>query len=386
MSGLSRKYRILIFLIPACMAGCGTTIGKEEVDPEDTGFYIGTQQFIWEDVNRRDDYYGGTRKLNVQVWYPGEEIPAESQRTPYLLFRDQLQHRLEGWKESDFQAEQQIKTASFIGVPFSNQVKTAPLLVFSPSLGGNVSYYTYYAEYFARQGYIVMGINHLYESEAIVDPEGRVYAAHLQFHDSLKTLKIPEEISAEKYREVMGVRQKVLAEDLLFALDQLLLEEAFKSKINTDHIGVFGHSMGGAAAIYAALLDSRIKVVINLDGTPPTVALDNGIDAPFLYLEDLTDYRNHPGYAKMHKRRSDFCERNRADSWRILINGFNHNSFLDINYYFAQDKEVAMAEKEKLNLILEYMDAFLSHYLLGLDELNLAPMESASMEIIYFEK
>jgi len=347
---------------------------------------IGTWQYVWEDTSRIDAYYGGERIINVQVWYPGEESALEYARTHYLLFEDKLFKKLNGWTAQDFATANKIQTNSRIHAPISNELTRAPLLIFSPSLGGNISYYTYYAEYFAAHGYVVMGINHLYESEAIVDLNGSIYPADFKFHDSLKSLKIPEEITADGYREAMGARQKVLAEDMLFALNSLLSERPIGNKIDQNKIGVFGHSMGGAAAIYAALLDNRIKSVIDLDGTPPTLALEYGIDVPFLFIEDLTDYRNHTGYAKMHERRSLFCERNKSDSWRVLIHGFNHNSFLDINYYFAEDPSEVKAEQENLNLVLDFMNGFLDHYLFNGDALPLQQTHSEKLEIIPFIK
>ena len=72
--------------------------------------------------------------------------------------------------------------------------------------------YTYYAEKLAKCGFVVVGINHLYESEYVIDNNMNIIPANLAFHDSLKTLDIPKQITAEKYREVKGIRQKVLGE------------------------------------------------------------------------------------------------------------------------------------------------------------------------------
>ncbi|MEZ4824988.1 MAG: hypothetical protein R3C61_01650 [Bacteroidia bacterium] len=332
-----------------------------------------------------DDYYRETRKVNVQVWYPGNKVDSGSIKTPYLLFSDKFYQRLEGWTDGDYGVVQKVETASFVGTPVKGDLNKTPLLIFSPSLGGNLSYYTYYAEYFATHGYIVMGINHLFESEAVVFNDV-VYPAKHSFYDSLKTLKIPEEISAEKYREAMSARQKILAQDIQFSLNQLLEDPEIGRLIDTTKLAAFGHSIGGAAAIFSSILDKRIKAVINLDGTPPAIALNNGIDVPYLFIEDLTDYQNHEGYAIQYKRRNDFCKINRADSWRVLIKGFNHNSFLDVNYYLAENASEAHSEKASLDMIINYMDDFLDHYLLGSNELNLTPTRSENVEIIGFEK
>lgn len=378
------KYQLIVILTTIAISSCGPRTGHKQKIAVDTPFFIGSQQYSWEDIDRVDEYYEETRKVNVQVWYPTDKVSSSGPRTPYLLFEEKLYNRLEGWSEEDYQSVKEINTASLIGIPIKDKLSKAPLLIFSPSLGGNLSYYTYYAEHFAKKGYIVMGINHLYESEVIV-ADDKVYPANHSFQDSLQSLKIPEDISAEQYRESMGARQKILAEDIQFSLNQLLSSKRFGSTIDTSRIGIFGHSVGGAGAIYCSILDKRIKAVINLDGTPPSIALNNGMDIPYLFIEDLTDYKNHEGYAIQYKRRSDFCELNRADSWRILIKGFHHNSFLDVNYYLAEDAATAQSEKANLDKIISYMDDFLNHYLLGNDELHIVPIKSEDVEIIRFD-
>ena len=382
---MKAKYHIIIILITVAISSCGQIIGNNQKIANGTAFIIGTKQYSWEDTDRLDEYYGETRKVNVQVWYPSNKVTSNGLRTPYLLFGDKLFDHLESWSEEDYKSVHEVKTESLIGVPIKDNLTEAPLLIFSPSLGGNLSYYSYYAEHFAKKGYLVMGINHLYESEAIVT-ENKVYIANHTFQDSLKSLKIPEDISAEQYRESMGARQKILAQDIQFSLNQILSNKSFGNTIDTSKIGLFGHSAGGAGAVYCSILDKRIKVVINLDGTPPSVALNNGIDTPYLFIEDLTDYKNHEGYAIQYKRRSDFCELNRAESWRVLIKGFNHNSFLDINYYLAENATAAHSEKVNLDKIISYMDGFLNHFLLEDDELHITPIESDNLEIIKFDK
>ena len=100
----------------------------------------------------------------------------------------------------------------------------------------------------------------------------------------MKTLDIPSQISAEEYRSAKGIRQKVLGEDLIFSMEKILASPFFKDHIDKNQVGLFGHSMGGAAAIYAALLDKRIKAVVTMDGTPPSIALSNGLSVPFLFI------------------------------------------------------------------------------------------------------
>lgn len=375
------KYLLLGILM--VMGSCNKGAQNQKNTPQPIKA-TGVKQYSWIDASRTDPHYAGQRIINAQVWYPSEKTDRDSIPAPYYFSIEKAHPKLENWSEEDFNQVNLVVTKSVMESPLLNHSKKYPLLVFSPSLGGNLSMYTYYAERLAAEGYIVMGINHLYESEYVLDLQEKVILANLSFHDSLKTLQIPEEITAERYREVKGERQKILGLDLIFGLNQLLEEPFFKDYIDKTQIGMYGHSFGGAAAIYASMLDERVKAVIDLDGTPPSVALEQGIDAHFLFIEDLTDYNNHIGYGKLHKRRNDFCELNRSDSWRVLIGGFNHNSFLDINYYLAENETNRLQEERNLNLILKYMNSFLNTYLLKSKQDSLKPQLTDSLQIFEF--
>lgn len=348
-------------------------------------FTIGVKQFIWEDEQRVDDYYGGNRIVNVQVWYPAIDKEQPYEVAPYYFGIDKAFSSLEGWTKTDLKMINSVQTNSFLDLEIIPLNRGFPLVMFSPMLGGNLSLYTFFAERLAQEGYIVMGINHLYESEFVLTAADLVLPANLTFHDSLKNLSIPDQITAEAYRANKGLRHKVLGEDVIFSLNQLLKNPFFKDHIDTTRIGAFGHSIGGAAVIYASLLDDRIDAVIDLDGTPPSVALENGMAVPFLFIEDLIDYNHHKGYAKVHQRRNDFCALNRQESWRIMIGGIHHNSFLDINYALAEGQ----IEKEKAYKVLDHIGKYMENFFKAqffAQPLNLQPVKTDSLEIIRFEK
>jgi len=380
-------FRFLILFLGFLTLTCSQrqSIELEEGHSDNDKITIGTQQYLWLDTSRVDEYYGGKRIVNAQVWYPSIDPFENHVCTPYYFEFRRVYRQLNGWTDEDYQFVDNIKTNSTSGLSIEPSSKKYPLIIFSPSLGGNLSLYTYYAERFSKLGYIVIGINHLYESEYVIAPNNEIHLVDLSFHDSLKTLDIPNQITADEYRRVKGLRQKVLGKDILFSIDKLTNDPFFEDRIDVNRIGAFGHSIGGAAVIYASMADSIIKAVIDLDGTPPTAALNKGINVPLLFIEDLTDYKNHKGYAKLHQRRNNFCELNKKESWRILFRGIHHNSFLDINYHSANTKEIRKEALHTLNRTFYYMDAFFSHYL-NSNPWNIVEVYSDSLEIIKFSK
>ncbi|MEM6805436.1 MAG: dienelactone hydrolase family protein, partial [Bacteroidota bacterium] len=303
--------------------------------------YVGTQYFCWTDYNRADELYeaGAFREVMAQIWYPiADSIRGGFERAPYLPFLEKVRPLLSSWNEEDFDQLENIHTLGLIKAPILEKEEKYPLLIFCPSLGAHSSYYTSYAERFAQEGYVVLGINSKYESEYVLGESGKVTISNLAFHDSLKELSIPDQISVEDYRKAKAKRLGVIVGDVLFALHKLEDIPYFKKQIDFKNIGSMGHSIGGFAAVDAARRDARIKAVVNIDGTPSPEAFSNGIEQPFLFIEDLTDYIHHPGHQKVFKRREDFCKKGKSATYRVLIGETNHTRFYSSNLRFA-DKE-----------------------------------------------
>jgi hypothetical protein len=164
---------------------------------------------------------------------------------------------------------------------------TGPLPVLLFSTGGGVTRenYTVMLGDLASQGYFCVSIGQTYETD-IHFPDGEI---------------VWRNGWADIYSEE-GVR--VRAEDAIFALRQLA-DGAFVGRIpglgpqtlETDRVGMFGHSMGGIAALEAMRLDPRIAGGVNLDGMFRDNQVTVGTDRPFLLItgkpdEDNPEYRS----------------------------------------------------------------------------------------------
>lgn len=116
---------------------------------------------------------------------------------------------------------------------------------------------TFQIEELVSHGYIIVGIDHVYDAAATVFPNGK-------------------EILLEQNNlsgfEKLDPHMKIWTDDISFVLDTLEKWNSgkdidiFKDKLNMKKIGMFGHSYGGAAAAQMLLKDSRIKVALNMDG------------------------------------------------------------------------------------------------------------------------
>jgi dienelactone hydrolase len=169
-----------------------------------------------------------------------------------------------------------VKTYAKDDLALADAQPTYPVVLFSHGAGTTMEVGTSQSEDLASHGYIVVSIDHPYVSAATVFPDRVVLA-----HEATTNFDTPE--PAEPITQIM-------ADDDAFVIDQLgemnqgRLDPAFSGKLDLDHIGVMGHSVGGAVAYTMALNDSRVKAAIDLDGVVYSDPQDARRMAPFLML------------------------------------------------------------------------------------------------------
>ncbi len=265
--------------------------------PEPTGnFKIGTQTLHFIDDKREERFAetpGGKRELMVQIWYPAQHT--SGQPYPFMPGADQLLKveplaSMIGLPKIFMSYLEQISTHSYENAEPADLSETYPLVLLNHGFGTSKIYQTSQAENLASHGYIVASIDHTYSTFGTVFPD-----------ETLTTKRTYEEKLVDKeYRDMVG---KAWTDDVLFTIDQLERMHAgeipskLQGKMDLDHIGVFGHSFGGAAS-YDATHDPRIKAGINLDGS--------------LYRHDQTG-SSKPFMFMMTKRSFDMYDNARRD-------------------------------------------------------------------------
>jgi len=79
------------------------------------------------------------------------------------------------------------------------------------------------------------------------------------------------------------------ASDVLDRLNDLDVQQGpFAGRLDFDRVGIWGFSLGGAAAAQAARIDPRIKAVVNLDGWLFADAAMYGVRQPYLLMSDAS--------------------------------------------------------------------------------------------------
>jgi hypothetical protein len=250
--------------------------------PEPTGQHaVGRLSYDWID-STRTEIYGASREdrreLVVFVWYPATQESAAT-FAPYLP---------PAW----------APVAEFLGINVvglgSHAVADAtvaehdsayPVLLLSPS-GFPPLLLSAIAEELASYGFIVVGVNHTYETAVTAFADGRVVPMNPA---ALGGALGPQTGS---YDDVFRQRASVCAykaADLASVADQLERlnsdpAERLAGRLDLGRVAALGHSFGGNAALEWCRADQRCRAAVNLDGALWSDIGRVGLDRPALQV------------------------------------------------------------------------------------------------------
>ncbi len=335
-----------------------------------TGAYsVGRTEYDWTDASRIDtlaDSVNVKRELAVWVWYPATGSQNDA-TVPYLppnwvTARNNDQGMAGGIIESRFSS---IKTHSFANIPLVGAQSTYPVIIMEPGMGPIPTDYTVYAENLASHGYIVVGINPTHTSNLIVFPDGRV---------ALRSQNgtIPDSADAAAADQDASRIGKVWTEDVLFVMDQLQSLNAdqsslFYNKLDLSHIGVFGHSFGGATAAAVCEIDPRCKAGADLDGTLFSYQASATLQAPFMFMAEDNCGKN------CDTLRQAYSASNSA-AYYLSIKGTRHFNFSDMALRLPPLSSILLRQlgyigsiqpARGLEISNAYLVAFFDRYLKG---------------------
>jgi dienelactone hydrolase len=307
-----------------------------------------------------------SRELMVQLWYPidarthgatasylpSEKMPAEFVTRKYFALPEQ---EIESWRK--------LRTHAVLDARVS-RARRFPLLTFSIGLGVSRANYTSIVSEVASHGYIVAAIDHPYGGITVL-PDGQV----LSLDDDPHT--------TDEERVVQW------AADIRFVIDRLLTLEPFARSIDAKRIGAFGHSLGGAAALEASRVDSRILAACDMDGGPIGAVAESGVPKPFMLMRSQPVYSD-ADLARLGRTRSQweqmgaklraalqpiFDQQPQVAKFQLQIAGAGHMSFSDAPAVMPETLtrfggEILSPEKT-LALVTGYLTAFFDEELNG---------------------
>ncbi|WHY66574.1 dienelactone hydrolase family protein [Neobacillus sp. SuZ13] len=234
-------WKSIMVILALVLALAPAVVFPQHKSPKVTGKYeVETASYTYIDKNRIEEFTdnGDNRFVNVEFWYP------------------------------------------------KNVKETCPLLVFSHGAYGikasNSSTYTELASH----GYVVVSIDHPYHSFYTASEDGTRTFINSDYNHEIENLNKEGFYTKEEEYGLIQKWMRLRTDDMNFVIDTILKKakndnSPVYQQINTKKIGVFGHSMGGAASVWLGRERKDIDAVVN-------------IDAPFfsdlVYKNEIADY------------------------------------------------------------------------------------------------
>ncbi len=303
--------------------------------------------YTWEDESRVETFKdtGENRALTVKFWYPKEE-------------------------------------------------GNYPLVVFSHGAFGVIdSNNSTYTE-LASNGYVVASIAHPYHAMFVEDVNGKTTMVDMDFMTKVYADN-GEDYTEEAERRVYEFSvewMETRSADMNFVVDTILEKAAQKEEgpfasVNTEKIGLMGHSMGGATAVELGRERADIDAVIDLEGTMAGeyVGFENGYEiyekesypVPLLDINSRAAREDIDALTKEHEGWvyvNDYVGQNAADYREIIFEGAGHLNFTDLPMFSPMlAKLLGVGEvdaRECMENVNDVVLTFFDYYLKGEGSLN----------------
>uniref|UniRef100_A0AAU2JIL3 Alpha/beta hydrolase n=1 Tax=Streptomyces sp. NBC_00049 TaxID=2903617 RepID=A0AAU2JIL3_9ACTN len=245
--------------------------------PRPTGaFAVGRDTLHLVDRERKDPWVRtADRELLLSLYYPA--IPRTGTPAPYMAVPEAKALLTDRGRLSEYATPERVaatRTHARSDALPRPSAHRYPLIMLSPGFTLPRASLTTLAEDLASRGYVVAAVDHAYESDGTVFPDGRV----------LSCTACEQVFPDGSLHRVSDGR----ARDAGFVLDRLTGPRPawrYSWLIDSRHIGMAGHSIGGAAASATMAADPRVDAGVNMDGTFFTPIPEAGLGGrPFLML------------------------------------------------------------------------------------------------------
>lgn len=343
---------------------------------------IGTTTIQLRD-RARDELYGarpgGPREFVAQVWYPAspsddaERIPwTENPEIVVPAVSEELGFPSWFWSQTRFSLSH-----AYSSPPAAEG--TFPVIIYSHSWGGTRSNSLNQIEHLVSNGYIVIAIDHTYVAAATVLEDGEP-----AYRDP-DALPAPESVEAEEYQEAANAVVATLAGDVVTVLDRLERGEtgpfgALVESADLNLIGIYGHGVGGAAAIKVCLEDERCDALLAMDPwaevlTERDLQLDMARPALYMRSEEWVGTTDDALLAGI-------AARGESVTYTIGIEGAATTDFVMIPLVSPLASQFGMRGEIPAGRVVPIID----NYLLGFFDVFLLGTGAAQLDSVTFEE
>src|SRR5688500_3898938 len=273
----------MLLILAACLGV--TAVGSTLVHlrtPDPTGVHaVGKDARLLQDASRAEAATaapGDHRQVRVVAWYPA--VTGTGDPAAYVEGLDRIGDGLvesgaiDGFARAGLDL---VTTTARHDATVATTSETYPVVILSPGNATNVEFYGALAEELASHGYVVMGLDHPFQSAAVaLGDRVATYSGDAPMNQA-------EAVTRGRIDERVA--------DIGFVLDRLETDAAgfdtLAARLDLDRVAVIGHSNGGLAAVQVCD-DPRVSACANLDGQNVAGPFGMGADPaapanPFLF-------------------------------------------------------------------------------------------------------
>jgi predicted dienelactone hydrolase len=281
-------------------------------NPASAGPYpVGVTTTVFVDHQRKDAYTKEDRTLVTEIWYPATD---DARKLPKNKFSNFLPGGPTPQLETLIKAAFKKPLSEIDKIFINDAVRDArvrdgkfPLIIFSHGNRSIRNQSTFWCDYLASHGYIIVSADHTGNAALAIIKGKPVF-----FQQN------------ERVNSVVD-RPK----DMIFLLDQMSLwnggaDSRFTGKIDISKTVAAGMSFGSMTAIRVADLDPRFKAVVAMTGAPET---HTNLTVPTLYMLGTED--RTIGVTGNERIRANYAKHTGSALMVEMKNG-GHYSFSDI--------------------------------------------------------
>ncbi len=270
-----------------------------------------------------------------------------------------------------------------------------PLVIFSHGAMGVIDSNYSTCRELASNGYVAVTIAHPYHALFVEDTDGKITMADREFLEQV--MNVNDSHTPEKEEAIWRMSSRwleVRTGDMNFVLDTILEkkrhgEDGPFGKVDPEKIGLFGHSLGGAAAVMTGRQRSDIDAVIDLEGTMlgEYIGYEDGeyilcqepYPIPLLDVNSQAAYQETCGYDAAGREYVNFHVGRQAGEFKeVVFRDAGHLNFTDLplvspilaGMLGTGSVDAGTCIEHVNEMVLEWFD----HYLKGVPQLEIPEM------------